>query len=1224
MSSSSGILAWELLSGLPLFEGKDLKSILAAVRRADAPELRKLNSEVPAYLSDAVATALNPKPGERGTVGDLGGHLARASRELSAVSSSHALAEWLDELFPRPTPEPTRTEIQTAAPATSDSEAMIEESDPTMTGPKVALVEELFDSPATLDPLDASSDDTAHAKPKLSTLLDKRRVVVAVLLLSGGPQERRRELSLVLGDLAYKRGAVVHERNDDELVAIFGLEVAGEDDVANAMHFGLEACALAREGGGESGRAISLRSAARAGVVAQRRQGDYHVRSDAFREARELARDAEANRPLLSGGTGRLASAQFRFRELPARRYRSRRLRVLELLGPRTHDDRARSLLDRRGRFVGRERELAALWGAYSGALSERKQTSALIYGTTGVGKSRLLAEFVARVDENSHPPFMLAVAAMDSAADAPFSVATEYLQAALKVAPGRGESTRAELLRRLARVLRDAGMSDERVSDACSVVELALELRDGALSKSKQPSAAFRERFADTLAVFHAALTRGRPSVTLLENLHLADGASLEVLRAILRKSPESGPNLVLISSRDQSLAEVFKPETLIELGDLPDSERRELISDRLGDSKSEEVIAAVAQRAGGTPLYIEELCRAVRDIGWVETPATVRDSIVARIDRLSKTTRAVLQRAAVIGASFRSRILEELIAAPAQDHLQELIEEGLLIRTDQAELEAEDGMLSFRHGLIQEVVYESLSASARKATHARLGELLVSRDEAGRNEPPAVIARHLELGGRLPEAAKNWTRAGRIALAASESQTARDAFDHALSIHKSLEGGSVSIDGDQRFEALFGRAKAFGDLGEFAQQERDLEALESGSLTEGSSAEILNCKADLLLRKGAFEEAVATATRAAEAAKASTFALAEGEALRIIGEAHERMGQYEKALEIISQALSVFERLDAPEQEMRARISMARNHLTRSHYAEARGIYQPILSTLERHHDPWIERIACNHLAAIHLCLGEFEEAMVRAERSVSLCEVDGDQARAGDNHSICGIILHEVGQYEAAQKRYQVALKLHSDTNSRWSRSDTLIYAGFNEAMLGNFEGAFNQVREARDEAIKIKSPYVECNANIALAGLHLLSQDEDNLESALEAAERALGLARETQLTGAEAMALSRQAEALRRLGRSTEALECSFAAVKILDRQRHLEGSEEEILYHHYLLQKEALPESAAATLARAVRGFERKLAGIEQAEWQRSFCEDIALHQDILQAQEEL
>src|SRR5690606_29592885 len=126
-----------------------------------------------------------------------------------------------------------------------------------------------------------------------------------------------------------------HEHSDREVIAIFGLQLAGEDDLASAMHFATDATELAREAEASgTPQAIVLRSAARAGVVAQRRERDYQLRGDALREARELARGAEPNRPLLSGGTGRLSSAQFRFRELPARRYRSRRLRVLELIGP--------------------------------------------------------------------------------------------------------------------------------------------------------------------------------------------------------------------------------------------------------------------------------------------------------------------------------------------------------------------------------------------------------------------------------------------------------------------------------------------------------------------------------------------------------------------------------------------------------------------------------------------------------------------------------------------------------------------------------------------------------------------------------------------------------------------------------------------------------------------------------------------------------------------------
>jgi tetratricopeptide (TPR) repeat protein len=427
-----------------------------------------------------------------------------------------------------------------------------------------------------------------------------------------------------------------------------------------------------------------------------------------------------------------------------------------------------------------------------------------------------------------------------------------------------------------------------------------------------------------------------------------------------------------------------------------------------------------------------------------------------------------------------------------------------------------------------------------------------------------------------------------------------------------------------DLQIEALLGRERAFRELGKLADQGADLAEL--AELAEGDDellAEVFSRRAELLVRRGDLDEAVEVAKSSVAAAARTKAPLIEGEALRILGEAYERRGEFDKGLELTTRALSIFERLGDREHETLARISMARNHLTRSHYAEARGIYQPILDEIRRNRDPWVERLANNHLAAIHLCLGEFDDALVCAERSLHLCQLDGDMARRGDNLSVSALILSEVGQFEEADARFTEALACHDATESRWSRADTLIYAATNDSLRGDFERAIQRAHEALQEAQEIDSPYIEANAGVALAGIYLLRDEPGDAARARAVAANAAEVARAATLSGAQAMALSRQAEALRRLGGAHSALPISLSAMKILDRQRHLEGSEEEILFHHYCLLAETDAEDADVALERVVRSFERKLQGIESREWRRSFTEELPLHQAILTAHDE-
>jgi tetratricopeptide (TPR) repeat protein len=1235
-----GILAWELLTGLPLFEGDDLAEILRAVRRADAPPVSRLNPEVPEVLSQAIARALSPQPALRGDAGELALALSRTARELTHVPSSRAIADWLahiyageQEAFTRDTLGGGGFGVERAPTATgmgSDPWAAAEE--PTGLGPGglwnpgtgtgTAVSPSITDMPDSDDePLDGGKvEPVAAAAPETGpALVENRRVVATAVIVDGGHPDRQRELLRILAELVYKHGALLHSQTSEGLVAVFGLEVAGEDDIAGAMQFSLDAIELAAEAtdGALSTCCPQMRLATRAGIAAQKSGGSVRVRGDAVEEARLLARGAEPGRPLLTGGTGRVASAQFTFRELPPRRLRSRRLRVLELIGPRDFAEQTRSLHERRGRFVGRSAELERLAGALERALTSSRREVVALVGGTGMGKSRLVAEFVARVEARPHAPALVAVAASPAARDAPYGFIGDFLQTALGLPLRRGKAGRGATIRRLRHVLTRRGAEPAEVDECLAAIELSLELRDGAIGTAGQVSADLRDRVSSAMRSVGRALGVGA-ALLVLEDLHLADLPSVDVLRASAPIQP-GVPELVLFTSRDRERLPVPASAEIIDLDELGEAERRELILDRLAEAASPDTVATVARRGGGNPLFIEELSSAVRQLGrGAQLPAGLRDVLMARVDLLPVASKATLQHAAVVGPVFRSRILEELLGPAVHQHLQELVEEGLVVSTRGEAAEVDEGELAFRHGLLQEAVYDSLGAAARRQSHARLGRLLAARVEAGREEPPLLVARHLELGGETELAAAMWLRAGQVALAAYDAAEARNAFSRVLELDARADESEPAVRA-RRVGALLGREQTSRDMGEHEAQMRDLAELERLAADDPVlEADVGNRRATALLRLGDFPGAAEAARTAERAALATDNQRCQGEALRLQGEAYERTGQFQRGLEVVGQAVEIFQRLGASYEEMQARIGIGRIHLTRSRYEEAQETYKPILERLEETADPWLERVVRKHVAVIQLCMGEFEPAMKSALRAVELCEFFGDRARAGESLSVCGMILTEVGQYGPARDRYQRALAVLDRTGSRWGRADCLVHAGGNECYLGELGRGLELLEESVAIAREIGARYVEANAEVALCGALLRRGARGDVERALSTAARALATARGATLMGAEIAALTRRGEALRRLGRLDQALASSGRAVELLEAQRHFEGSEEEVLFvHHQILQAIGDP-AAADLLTRARDGVERKLGRMEDPDWRRSFVDAIALHRLIL------
>lgn len=1341
-----GIIAWELFTGLPLYRGHDLKSILEAVRRTQPPRIDKMNPAVPKEIVDAIAVALSREPPQRGTAADL----VQACARTAMSAGARALGGWLGELDTRPSgrelawnPDPiapisaslpkqpaepplrlsTRsltasisaslpagipTATQSALapvfaadgtpgpiptpfpiePTTRPTAPRFSDRDPTTSvqapqfrdrertasvtgqpwGPegtaagvgKLAdalpaadafsavheatvrqsyarleylpgVVPARFDDTATLNPAapmigDATSfddlqieaaedveapnvdddvidEDLAVLAPAVPA--ERRRTVVAAALLEGADEEALRQIAKSMSELAYQRAGVVLELSDEALVVAFGLEVVGEDDVAIAMGWALDAAAMARD----AAESIKLRVGARTGVTGKQ---EGLVPAEAIEEARALAKEAAPDRPLFVGAAGRTTSNLYQLREMPTPRRIARRSKVMEVVGPRGFDERERARLERRGKFVGRTAQLAELEAWFARAQAAGRRLCALVTGAPGSGKSRLVAEFIARRQVATNPPRIVMTAGTPASRAAPFALVIDLYQAALGLPPARGRTARAQLVHRMLHLQHEAGVPEERARIIATDLDRAMELRDG-VAVGTPEVADLRPRISAGLAAFRMAMGP-RPLITVIEDIHFADGASVEVLRHTLAV-PAAGAELLILTTRPEGPPPPAVDVT-IGVGDLVGGELRALISDRLGDAATPLNIAAVIARGGGNPLFVEELAQAVREAGD-DVPATARDVVAARVDRLTPRAKAALRIAAAMGGPPRARLLEELVAQerdslPAREvehtnaldaEIDELIEAGFLMRTG-------DGELAFARGLVREVVYDSMTLRAQKDAHARIGRLLASRFFAGREEPPAIIAEHLERGGDLAAAAAFWLRAGRLALAASDARAAANTFTRVLDLEAQLGAAPPTpASKNRRREALAGRETAHRLDGDLASHPTDLDEL--WRLCEGDNrrlADVAIRRAHRLLRIGDFAGATAATVAAEDKAVAAGDARARGEALRIRGEVLERLGRFDEALLLVDDARALFRREGAVSEEMGAMVGRGRLHLMRAEYEAARDAYRPVLARVEKANEPYLERIVHNHVAICEMCLGNYQTAMASAQRSLELCRRYGDRPREGDALSVAGIILLEVGLFDRAAATFAEALELLTKTGQRWSRADCLIYAGLCETRRGR--DGLVMLDEALAEARRLGARYLEANALVTRAGVHLRMNQVGKAQADADAG---ASVARAATLTGYEIQGLARHAVALVRDPAGNQLAHAGslvHRALALLDHQRFLEGSEEEV-YANLLevLTRAGAGDRAAAVKARGGAEVARKLVGLTDPAWRSAYSQ---------------
>jgi tetratricopeptide (TPR) repeat protein len=356
------------------------------------------------------------------------------------------------------------------------------------------------------------------------------------------------------------------------------------------------------------------------------------------------------------------------------------------------------------------------------------------------------------------------------------------------------------------------------------------------------------RERISEASRRLLLQAAAHRPQVVVVEDVHWADPASLELL-ARLAENVAGHRVLLLMTSRpgaDFRLADRTH-HTRLSLQALTAPESLDMARDLLdARALAPELEALVAERAEGNPFFIEELVRALVDLGAIQrdgeralpaapaalqtVPATVQDMIQARIARLDAGSRALLELAAVVGTEAPLAIVQAAAAAP------ESVLRGDLERLQAAELLAERALpepaLTFKHALTREVTYGSLAPERRRILHARVARAIERAYGERAGEQVERLAHHA-LRGDLWERAVGYLRqAGRRATARSDNGQAVTFLEQALAALEQLPDGAERT--AQAIDVRFELRNALLPLG---QVRRALEHLrEAEHLAEAS----------------------------------------------------------------------------------------------------------------------------------------------------------------------------------------------------------------------------------------------------------------------------------------------------------------------------------------------------------------------------------------------------
>ena len=408
--------------------------------------------------------------------------------------------------------------------------------------------------------------------------------------------------------------------------------------------------------------------------------------------------------------------------------------------------------------LVGRGEELEILARRWERARRGEGQL-ALIVGEPGLGKSRLIAEFRAKLGETPHT--WIEWSSSQLLQNTPLHPIAEW---------GRlrfgADSSAEQRLTDLEHTLGVIGLAPAEYAP------LLAPLVDVPLPEDRQaklPPEELRRRQLAAMTAFVLAGARSQPAVIAFEDLHWADPTSLDLMRALAERGAQA-PLLLIATSRPEfrSPWSVRSHHSVISLSPLDRAQVAKMIGEiATRHALSKDVIAGVSERSGGVPLFVEEVTRLLLERGehgGVQAiPPTLQQSLAARLDRLGPA-REIAQIGAVLGRGFPHVLLQAvggLDEAGLRSALERLAEADILF----IEGDGPQANYRFKHVLIQDAAYESLLKSRRHALHRRAAEILRDQSERAVAEPEA-IAHHFTEAGLDDLAIEWWGKAGDQAL--------------------------------------------------------------------------------------------------------------------------------------------------------------------------------------------------------------------------------------------------------------------------------------------------------------------------------------------------------------------------------------------------------------------------------------------------------------------------
>ncbi len=736
-----------------------------------------------------------------------------------------------------------------------------------------------------------------------------------------------------------------------------------------------------------------------------------------------------------------------------------------------------------RGDLVGRAAELERL-AEFVAPLREGKFAGVLVVnGDAGIGKSRLIHTFQA--SSSNHVAAQWVVCQTDEILRQSLNPFKDWLRARFQYSESDPDAINLQnfesQLRKIIASAPDPRLAMELDRTASVLAALLGLSRAGSLYEQLDAKARYDNTLIALSALLQAESLR-TPLILFLEDAQWMDEDTRTFLsyffRALLADPEKQYPVAVIASKRPEGIFPKLDAAYLhwIDLPQLAPSDLGRIAETFLGGPAEPVLLEILEQRSEGNPFFAEQILRYLSENGLLardeggryrlampagdSLPTDVRALLVARLDRLSRDVREVVQTASVLGREFELRLLAEMLREDA-----ELMHK--VSRAEDADIwfPLDEVNYIFRHALLRDAAY-SMQLLARQR---QLHDLAVSAIESlyGHElvEHYGKLAYHAEKSGHGRKARTYLTLAGKSASRAYQNHQAVDYFTRALALTPA---------GDLRpqFDLLIDRCELYRRLGARDLQSHDLDLLSelAGQLNdEILVAHVLMLRSKYYFSGGEFPESIECAAQAVSVALLREDADDMLDAYNVWAVALLRQGSPDEAMQKAKEGLRQARIAGRRHHEGSILNSMGMIAMEQKEPASAQGYFEQALAIAQEIHDRRLETMVINNLGnSAGFVRADYLAARSYYEQAHAIVQEWGDRSAEGLVLANLGWVAGMQGDFEAARAYHGRALSIAREVGNPHQETYTLINLSAAAGVQGDTATAVQSARQACDLA------------------------------------------------------------------------------------------------------------------------------------------------------------